>query len=222
MKKLFIFSALAASATAFSQYAEKRSQFGITAGVHGSHIHGIHQDSEARVAPSVGVFFEAPISQRSTSELSRSGGLFFAPQVEYSMQGEYNKYPGGKQKFFADFINLPILLKYYFGAKANSGLNSSWFLTVGPKVGFIVNQKVSGDSINDPTTGINYIDLHFNDNDEFNKFDFGVVGGLGYAFDNHWQLMLRYDHGFTKMYDNTPHDKTTYNYKLGLSVNYGF
>lgn len=217
MKKLLLLPALLAGAAAFGQYTEYNINYGITANIHQSNIKGIHWNSKGRTAPSIGVFAHIPLQNVSDRDLYKQGRWVFQPQLEYSMDGERNKPETGDQKYNVDFISLPLYIKYYFAF--NKVAPKDFFVQAGPQFGFVVADKATGPSdafSSDNKEHVNYVDHH---NSSLKKSNFGISLGAGYTITDNLAFFVRYDHGFSKAYDNYSLYKT-YHYKLGAGLNF--
>lgn len=218
MRKIITCCFLAAGFSAYGQ-AFADHKIGVTLNGHGSQIHGIHLHSKTRYGAGLGVFTEIPLDAKS-GDVRNANKFFFVPQLEFSMDGENNNPNTGKQKYHAEFISLPLYFKYYFpfGSTADDAV----FLQLGPQFGFAVASKASGpDDMNSSENGykVNFVQHH---NDNFKKFNIGASVAVGYRMTENWQAFVRYDHGFTKAYDNNPGGEKTYHYKLGAGLSYIF
>lgn len=199
MTKKLIIGALMASATVSAQV-----QFGATVKGHLSHIRGIHAESKGRIAPSAGVFAQIPLASGTSS------GFYFVPQLEVSMDGEKNSATGGEQKLYYTFLNMPLFVKYYFQfCSADSG--KGFFAMAGPKIGFSLGEKIEGSSFTQTEVAVHH---------SFKKSNFGFAVGAGYHFIPQLEAFVRYDHGFTKVYDM--YSGATRHYQLGAGINYVF
>ncbi|GIZ09451.1 porin family protein [Flavobacterium sp. UMI-01] len=105
------------------------------------------------------------------------------------------------------YMYVPVMVKYYPVEK--------WFLEVGPQLGFLLNTKASAEYAGERVEP----DVH----DEFEKMDFGVSGGSGYDFNDHFSVALRYYVGVSKM-SSSEYVSDFYNRNsiLSLSVAYSF
>lgn len=217
MKKRLLFASLfvAALSTAQESTAERTQtsaiRFGATANVHHSSIKGIHDYSKGRTAAGIGAFVQIPLNIKKSTE-EKENQLFIQPQLEYTMDGEKAK-PEGKetQKFYYDYLSLPIFVKYYFDFNKDAAENN-WFAAIGPQFGYAVNTKTEGNlyTLQDVLA-----------EKSLNKFNFGLVVSGGYRINNDFEAFIRYDQGLTKVYKDYTASKT-WNYKLGLGVNYFF
>ena len=169
---LFVLSFCLSSA-AFSQV-----EFGVKAGVGMSNTTEIHGTSKERVGGLVGVVAKYPFSYRKLDQ-------YIQAEVLYSNQGEYSLYNGNPQKYkaFLNYINIPILYKYYFDDQG-----SDFFVEAGPQFGFKVSEKFDD---NEPELT----------NNKPKSFDLAVALGVGYSYERKYELNLRYNYGLIDTYD---------------------
>jgi hypothetical protein len=113
---------------------------------------------------------------------------FFAiqPELLYSTKGSENEYDGfidQNVKFNLNYLEVPVLAVFKLGKVAE--------LHAGGYGGYLLNANIdySGDVFNGGE------DL---DRDNFNTFDYGLVGGLGLNFGD-VQIGTRYNYGLAKL-----------------------
>lgn len=99
-------------------------------------------------------------------------------------------------------LNLPVLARFQFGRKIH-------FL-LGPQFGFLLGAQEKG-------VEEGYVRMSGT-----RPFDVGLLGGLGYAFNEHLELDLRYVHGFLPVFDYYGDDFKILNRNLQLSLGYRF
>ena len=100
------------------------------------------------------------------------------------------------------YLNLPIAVKYHFFKGA--------YIEFGPQFGLLLAKK-------DKLEGVETENAFPSESTK--KFDFGLLGGLGYKFENGIFVDARYVHGFTgtsKLYDGGK------NRNIQLSLGYLF
>src|SRR5690606_6896103 len=100
-------------------------------------------------------------------------------------QGFSNQDPAGFSREKFDYINLPLIVKYY--ATKNISVE------VGPQVGFLLSAKNKTNDAND-------------DIEDQKRFDFGLIGGLGYELNNGVFFQARYNLGLTNINDSPSAD----------------
>lgn len=182
--KLLSASALMLASVTVAQAQEDASNkdsmspsFGVKGGVNFATVNGDDFDSpDSRTNFHVGVFGEFPIAE------------IFSIQVEalYSGQGFKSNVDGGifggsgKVEYQLDYINVPVLAKFYIV----EGLS----VEAGPQFSFKVNEKVDANANADSG------DLDVN---KAETFDFGVAGGLTFQTSMGLFATARYIQGIT-------------------------
>ncbi|WP_312323012.1 outer membrane beta-barrel protein [Soonwooa sp.] len=184
-------------------------KLGATANIHRSSIVHVHDVSKPAWGGGVGVFGEIPIVD---NDIFDSAWLYLVPQLEFSMQGE-NAQPYSnkdKQQFPNYYLGVPVYVKYFFH---RSGWKSDLFLMAGPRFEFLVYNDRKGPE--------GYA-MYAGQEDKINSFGYGLSVGAGLRVQDDWEIFVRFDRGFSKIYpDYDAANKTsTYNRLLGLGVNY--
>lgn len=99
-------------------------------------------------------------------------------------------------------LNLPVLARFQFGR--------SFHFLLGPQFGFLLGAQEKGGEGS-------YVRLSAT-----RPFDFGLLGSLGYAFNEHLEVDIRYVHGFLPVFDYYGDDYKILNRNLQLSLGYRF
>ena len=144
--------------------------FGVKAGVNFATITGDETDGvKSKTSFHIGALVEIPVTEKFSVQ----------PELMYSGQGAKDDSSDDELKL--DYINLPIMAKFYVA--------EGFSLEAGPQVGFLINSKfeVDGQSedIKDETTGI----------------DFGVNFGVGYKMETGLNFGARYNLGLSNIWD---------------------
>ena len=123
-------------------------------------------------------------------QLGRDDVHYLQAEVLYSNQGEYSLFQEGGKKYkaFIDYINIPIMYKYYFD---NQG--SDFFIEGGPQLGFKVSEKFDE---GEPERS----------NNVPKSFDLAFNIGLGYSINRKSEINLRYQYGLIDTYDFVSYD----------------
>ena len=192
MKKLILFAALAIFVIANSN---AQVNFGAKAGVNFSYITGDDVDSfSGRTAFHVGFVAEIMISEQ----------FAFQPELLYSAQGsDYDDedFSGSVQ---ADYLNIPLMAKFYVG--------EGFSVEAGPQVALLLSAK---DDYGDGEEDIK---------DFLKSTDFGVNLGLGYKMESGLNFGARYNLGLSNVNDSDDLDAGA-EYKnsvIQVSVGYFF
>ncbi len=192
MKKLFLLTALALFSLTISI---AQVNFGAKAGVNFSDITGPDVDSfNGRTAFHVGFM----------AEIMFSDVFAVQPEIVYSAQGSDYEDPGDTGTAKVDFINIPIMAKYY----VTEGLS----LEAGPQVGILSSAKFEYDGGEEDFK------------EDLKGIDIGVNFGLGYKLENGLNFSARYNLGLTDMNDSEELDGGA-EYKnsvIQISVGYFF
>ena len=107
------------------------------------------------------------------------------------------------------YIDMPLVLK----AKVVKGLN----VYAGPQVSYLVRSTLNAKL---GVLGINIFNRGFGITERFNKVDFGLTGGIGYQFNNGFNIQAGYDHGLSTLDKNDNY--AAYNRVVKVSVGFSF
>lgn len=107
------------------------------------------------------------------------------------------------------YIDLPVLIK----VKPVGGLT----LFAGPQVSYLVKNNLRADVA---VLGFSLINTNFNITNQFNKWDMGVTGGIGYEFNNGIGITASYDRGFRRLDANERFKVFNEGIKAGLSYKF--
>lgn len=172
MKKLFLAFTILVSVLSFAQVDFSSTRYGLIIGPDYSRVQNAHNPSSARVSFYGGAFALIPIGNDDM--------FYLQPQIEYLGAGE----KGGDNTLYAsNYLSVPILFKAYF-----SEAESEFFGQLGPRFGFLLNQKVKN-----PSRAIYNVD-------QFGKsasFDLAISAGLGFSYKRKWELTARFDFGLS-------------------------
>ena len=174
------------SCSSFSQKTKKDEgiKIGIKGGINVSNFIGDFQNNAIRTGVHLGVLAEIIISEKFSVQ----------PEILYSGQGFSNQNPQDYSRYKFDYINLPVIAKFY--------LTKSISLETGPQVGFLISSKNKSNLSNYEVDGQKTI-------------DFGLNLGAGFDLNNHVFFQARYNLGLTNINDETT---TTNNFKYTNSV----
>lgn len=154
----------------------------------------------------------------AVAEIKFNDKFSVQPELMYSAQGVKSEISiqgfnfSGTQKL--DYINIPILAKYY----VYEGLS----VEAGPQFGFLVKAKGTGDGVSTSVVSGNNSD----NKDNFESFDFSIGAGLAYDLTNGFFVNARYNFGLTKVNKNriniNSHEKDYNNGVIQVGVGYKF
>jgi Outer membrane protein beta-barrel domain len=166
----------------FSQTSSASSnfKFGIKAGVNFANLQTQNVDNNNVLTGfNAGIFAKVPITE----------SFAIQPELLYTTKGAkltYNNYfVNGTAKFNLNYIELPVLVVL--------NLTNNFNIHAGPYVAYLVDGKAT----NDPQGTLFDIQNNLN-NEDYNKFDTGLVFGLGYDADQ-IGFGVRYNYGLQKV-----------------------
>lgn len=178
---------------------------GIKGGVNFTNLYVDDVDDEnMKIGFNVGVFHRAQVSEH----------FGIQPELLFTQKGSELHYDGGivtgsgSYKFNMNYLELPVLFVGSFG---------NFNLHVGPYAGLLVGAKIK-----DVDDKGNVDDVEELDRDDFNTFDYGLAGGLGFDFPG-GIFGLRYNYGFAEIGDEGIAGTVTRNSKnSALQIYIGF
>ncbi|CAA9200784.1 hypothetical protein FLA105534_03250 [Flavobacterium bizetiae] len=187
MKKVLL-SAIAVMA--FMSVSAQETRFGVKAGLNLSTLTGDAEDAKSLVGFQVGGFAEIKLTDKFAIQ----------PEVLFSTQGAKFDDIEGDSKTKLNYINVPVLAKYF--------ITEAFSVEAGPQIGFLVSAKSDGEDIKDFTKSV----------------DFGFNLGAGYNFTENLSVGLRYTLGLSPVNDNGDdfEDYTVRNGNFALAVGYKF
>lgn len=166
--------------------------------------------TKSKTGISIGGYVNIPV----TDKISFEPGLQYA-QKGYTMQGDLKidalKFLGvnASAKVEAHYIDIPLVLK----AELAKGLS----IYAGPQVSYLVKNNLH---LNAGVLGISLYNDRLDITDNFNRVDMGLAGGIGYKFDNGFNIKAGYDYGLSKLDKND--NFKAYNRVAKISVGFSF
>ncbi|MBP6022025.1 porin family protein [Ferruginibacter sp.] len=166
--------------------------------------------TKSKTGISIGGYVNIPV----TDKISFEPGLQYA-QKGYTMQGDLKidalKFLGvnASAKVEAHYIDIPLVLK----AELAKGLS----IYAGPQVSYLVKNNLH---LNAGILGISLYNDRLDITDNFNRMDMGLAGGIGYKFDNGFNIKAGYDYGLSKLDKND--NFKAYNRVAKISVGFSF
>lgn len=136
-------------------------------------------------------------------EIPVSDNFAVQPELLYSSQGsDYeDTYESGSANL--DYINVPVMAKYYVSDKLS--------IEAGPQVGFLLSAKWKGDEFGEEDA-----------KDDFKGIDFGLNLGVGYKLDSGLNFGARYNLGLADINDVSGENSKIHNGVFQFSVGYFF
>ena len=174
---------------------DKTKGYVVTKGTRGLHIGG---------------YVHIPISEVFSFE----PGLQYSKKG-YSLKGDFQipvlKYFGInlRAQVQSHYIDIPLTLK----ANVYKGLQ----VYAGPQVSYLVRSSLNAKL---GVLGITIFNRGFGITERFNKMDMSLTGGIGYEFENGFNIQAGYDHGLSKLDKNDNYE--AYNRVVKVSFGYTF
>ena len=204
-------------------FAQLNPSFGIRAGLSSSNMRGDAVNSlndmldfangmlttNNRTGFFAGGYVTIPVAD----VLSIEPALYYSKKG-YELRGALNlkgmEFLGAnaKAKLNSQYIDLPVLLKGNF---------SGFQVFAGPQVSYLVNADLRTTA---GALGINLLNKTMDATPQFNRWDVGVTGGIGYQFTNGFNVMAAYDHGLSKVDANQNMSSYNRSIKVGLGITF--
>jgi opacity protein-like surface antigen len=204
MKRIIL---TAAAVFAFGFANAQDAKFGVKGGLNVANFEGdTGLDMKSKVGFHVGGFVAIKLSDKFTLQ----------PEVLYSTQGA--KADNIQQDingtiytadvdFNLDYVNVPLMVKYYAAEKFN--------IELGPQLGFLTSAKVKATV--DGTSAEEDV------KDQFESMEYGVNVGAGYDFTEKLSAGLRYNLGLSNIAKTEPGDDSKLtNTVFSVSLGYKF
>ena len=216
--KILLLIAIITSTFSFAQ----TPSFGVKAGVTFSGMHGDVVDNfknlldftDGRVTTKdytgffAGGFATLPLSE----SISIEPGVYYS-QKGYELNGALNVKgldflnAGAKAVLQSQYIDVPVLLK------ANLG---GFQLFAGPQISYLARADLKTTA---GILGINLLNKTIDATSQFNRWNAGVTGGIGYQFPNGISLTASYDYGLSRADANQNINAYNHAIKLGIGIN---
>ena len=175
---------------------KENMSFGVKGGLNVSTITNADQDgvnSKSLIGFHVGFFGEFMISDQFAIQ----------PELLYSAQGVKLEADGEKGDLKLDYINIPVMAKYYVA--------DAFSLEFGPQIGFLVSAKAKSGGVSEDIK------------DEVKSTDVSLGFGVGYYFAEKFMLGARYNLGLTRVQEDLfPGESESKNSVFQISVGYKF
>jgi hypothetical protein len=220
MKKIYTVIA----ATIITATAAAQTTFGINAGIVNSNWKGEALNTlnsvvdlsngfintRSKTGFTAGGYANIPI----TENIAIQPGLSYT-QKGYGLRGDIKidalKFLGvnASANVESHYIDVPLTVN----ATVTKGLQ----IFAGPQVSFLAKTNVH---VKTSVLGISLYNNKLDITDNFNRIDVGVSGGVGYKFENGFNIKAAYDHGLTRLDKNN--NFNAYNRAVKLTVGFTF
>ena len=192
MKKLFLLAVIAVFG--FTTVNAQEISFGAKAGLNLASVTGDEtEDLDGRTAFHFGVVAEIGISDKFSIQ----------PELLYSAQGATESFEGIDIDLNLDYINLPVMAKFYVA--------DGFSLEAGPQIGFLTSAKAKADGEEEDVK------------DFVKGSDFGANFGVGYKLESGLNFNARYNLGLSNLNDGEDSDDfKNQNGVFQISIGYFF
>ena len=219
-KKILLFCSLAFSTIIFAQTSPS---FGVRAGLSSAKMSGEAANNlndlldftngGITTNSHTGFFGGGYVNIPLTGQLSVEPALYYT-QKGYELQGELNVKgldflgANAKAKLTSSYIDLPILLKGNF---------SGFQIFAGPQISYLTKADLRTTA---GLLGFNLLNKTMDATEQFNRWDAGITGGVGYQFANGLNITAAYDHGLSKADKNQNMEAYNRSFKVGLGISF--
>jgi hypothetical protein len=219
-KKILLFCSLAFSTIIFAQTSPS---FGVRAGLSSAKMSGDAANNlndlldftngGVTTNSHTGFFGGGYVNIPLTSQLSVEPALYYT-QKGYELRGELNVKgldflgANAKAKLTSSYIDLPILLKGNF---------SGFQVFAGPQISYLTKADLRTTA---GLLGFNLLNKTMDATEQFNRWDAGITGGIGYQFTNGLNLTAAYDQGLSKADRNQNMEAYNRSFKVGLGISF--
>lgn len=208
--------------TTFS-FAQVTPQFGVRGGITSSSVRGDAVNSLNNIidltngaistSSTMGFFAGGYVNLPVAENFSIEPGLYYS-QKGYEMNGALNlkgvEFLGAnaKAKLQLQYVDVPVLLKGNF---------NGFQIFAGPQFSYLTHADLKTTA---GVLGVNLLNNTMDATNQFNKWDVGVTGGIGYQLTNGINLMASYDYGLSKMDANQSVKSYNNVFKVGLGLSF--
>lgn len=202
-------------------FAQVTPAFGVKAGVLSSGMRGDAVDNFNSILD----FTKGKVTAKDFTgffaggfaSLPMSENLSFEPGIYYSLKGyELDGAIGLKGMDFlgvnakailqSQYVDVPVLLKGNFGG---------FQIFAGPQISYLAQSNLKTTA---GVLGINLLNKSMDVTSQFNRWDVGLTGGIGYEFANGLSLSASYDYGLSKVDANQNINAFNRAIKVGIGI----
>jgi len=218
--RILLFAALIVSSLS---YAQEKPSFGIRAGLTSTGMKGEavnnlqnlldYTDGMVTTSNRSG-FFAGGYASIPVSEIISIEPALYYSQKGYQMRGELNlkgaDFLGASAtaRLNTQYIDMPVMLKANF-----NGLQ----VFAGPQVSYLAQADLRTSA---GVLGFNLLNKTMDATQQFNRWDVGITGGVGYQFKNGVNVMAPYDHGLSRVDANKNVESYNRGFKVGVGISF--
>jgi hypothetical protein len=156
-----------------------------------------------------GGYANIPLSEN----ISVEPALYYS-QKGYEMHGELNlkgvDFLGASAtaRLNTQYIDMPVVLKANF---------NGFQVFAGPQVSYLAQADLRTSA---GVLGFNLLNKTMDATEQFNRWDVGLTGGVGYQFKNGVNVMAAYDHGVSRVDANKNAESYNRGFKVGVGISF--
>ena len=219
-KQLLLFCSLAFSTILFAQTTPS---FGVRAGVSSARMSGDAANNlndlldfaqgNITTGNHTGFFGGGYVNIPITNKFSVEPSVYYT-QKGYELRGELNLKgldflgANAKARLTSNYIDMPLLLKGNF---------NGFQVFAGPQISYLAKADLRTTA---GLLGFNLLNKTMEATEQFNRWDGGVTGGVGYQFANGLNISAAYDHGLSKADKNKNMEAYNRSFKVGLGISF--
>lgn len=184
---------MAATVPTYAQWS-----FGIKAGINSSTVSIKNWDNKQKI----GFLAGGVVTYQLSEHFDLQGELLYANRgYKTDIYLEISDKNPHDWKFSLSYLNLPVLLKWY-------PIRHGVYVEAGPQLGYMLDNS---NSIKDWPKD----EPRETSNDSYKRWDFGIVGGIGYSFNMGLFVDLRYDLGLTNVLKEGKSKQRAWEFSVG-------
>ncbi len=127
---------------------------------------------------------------------------------DFAIKGAEFLGANAKAKLQNDYIDIPVLIKADLGGFQVFG---------GPQFSYLASSKLKTTA---SVLGINLLNETMDAKDQFNSWDMGLTGGIGYQFKQGFNVSASYNYGLSKVDANKSVAGFNNGFKVGVGINF--
>lgn len=219
-KQILLFCSFAFSAIIFAQTSPS---FGIRAGVSSARMSGDAANNLNKLLDFAqgnittgnhsGFFGGGYVNIPLTNQFSVEPAIYYT-QKGYELRGALNikgldfLSANAKAKLTSSYIDMPLLVKGTFGG---------FQVFAGPQISYLTKANLRTTA---GVLGFNLLNKTMDATEQFNRWDAGITGGIGYQFSNGLNITAAYDHGLSRADKNRNMEAYNRAFKVGLGISF--
>jgi hypothetical protein len=148
-----------------------------------------------------------------TDQFSVEPAVYYT-QKGYELRGELNVKgldflgANAKARLTSNYIDLPVMLKGNF---------NGFQVFAGPQISYLTKSDLRTTA---GVLGFSLLNKTMDATEQFNRWDAGVTGGVGYQFSNGLNISAAYDHGLSRADKNQNMNAYNRSLKIGLGITF--